>query len=101
MNAINQLQNSLRVAPGIQRHNLTIFPLVDANAPAEASYLPFGVAQKAGLIKVTEVTEGGSVPQLAVETSGESSVLLLDGEELIGARQNRIVNLTILVAAQK
>jgi hypothetical protein len=28
-------------------------------------------------------------------------VLILDGEELVGAKQNRIVNLTILVAAQQ
>jgi len=45
------------------------------------------------------VFEAGSVPELLVKNLAPSPVLILDGEELIGAKQNRIVNLTILVAA--
>ena len=32
---------------------------------------------------------------------GRSAVLLLDGEELVGAKQNRVLNLTILAPAQR
>ncbi len=42
----------------------------------------------------------GSVPDLRVINRAEKMVLILDGEELVGAKQNRIVNTTILVAAQ-
>jgi hypothetical protein len=45
------------------------------------------------------VSEAGSVPELLVKNLAPSPVLILDGEELIGAKQNRIVNLAILVAA--
>lgn len=100
MTAIQQLQKRVRVGEPFHRHNLTVFPILDEKAPAVANYLPFGTAQKTGMIRVTEISEGGSVPQLAVQTLGGSAVLLLDGEELIGARQNRIVNLTILAAAK-
>ena len=100
MIAIRQLQQRVRVAEPYTRHNLTVFPIVDEKSPATADYLPFGAAQKSGMIRVTEVSEGGSVPQLAVETLSGTAVLLLDGEELIGARQNRIVNLTILAAGK-
>lgn len=100
MIAIKQLQQRVRVGEPFHRHNLTVFPILDEKAPAVADYLPFGTAQKTGMIRVTEISEGGSVPQLAVQTLGGSAVLLLDGEELIGARQNRIVNLTILAAAK-
>jgi hypothetical protein len=37
------------------------------------------------------------VPELRVKNSGDLPVLILDGEELVGAKQNRIVNVTILV----
>ena len=41
----------------------------------------------------------GSVPELRFVNECGAPVLLLDGEELVGAKQNRIINLTILVAA--
>ncbi|MGI9139642.1 MAG: ARPP-1 family domain-containing protein [Gemmatimonadaceae bacterium] len=100
MSAIKQLQERVHVADPFTRRNLAVFPILDEQAPATADYLPFGQAQKTGMIRVTEVSEGGSVPQLAVETLGGKAVILLDGEELIGARQNRIVNLTILAAGK-
>ncbi|MEO7647174.1 MAG: DUF6569 family protein [Gemmatimonadaceae bacterium] len=98
MSAIRQLQKKVHVADPFTRRNLTVFPILDEQSPATADYLTFGQAQKTGMIRVTEVSEGGSVPQLAVETLSGKAVILLDGEELIGARQNRIVNLTILAA---
>jgi ARG/rhodanese/phosphatase superfamily protein len=49
---------------------------------------------------VAEVDAAGMVPELAVANPLESNVLLYDGEELLGAKQNRILNVTVLVAAQ-
>jgi hypothetical protein len=40
-----------------------------------------------------------SVGQPRAVNDGVRPVLLLDGEEVIGAKQNRIINLTVLVAA--
>ena len=39
------------------------------------------------------------MPELKVINSGDKPVLLLDGEELSGAKQNRVLNASILVAA--
>ena len=50
--------------------------------------------------RVTEVSEAGSVPFLTVANGADRPLLLLDGEELIGAKQNRILNTTVLVAAR-
>jgi hypothetical protein len=60
-------------------------------------YLTLDEALAAGFVKVTEVSEAGHVPELTLVNDGERPVLVLDGEELVGAKQNRIVNLTILV----
>jgi hypothetical protein len=39
------------------------------------------------------------VPELFVENPTDSAVLLYDGEELVGAKQNRILNVSVLVEA--
>ena len=41
------------------------------------------------------------IPLTLIVNNGAVPVLVLDGEELVGAKQNRIVNLTILVAARQ
>jgi len=62
-------------------------------------YLVLDEALASGVVEITEISEQGSVPDLKVINRGPKAVLILDGEELLGAKQNRIVNLTILVAA--
>jgi hypothetical protein len=52
-----------------------------------------------GSVTVEEVSESGSVPDLSVENKGDIRVLFLEGEELVGAKQNRILNMSVLVAA--
>jgi hypothetical protein len=56
-----------------------------------------GIAR--GKVRVTEVDKGGSVPNLMVVNSGSLATLILGGEELAGAKQNRVLNATILVGA--
>jgi hypothetical protein len=76
--------------------NLALFPLLSGyRSPVD--YLVLDEALKAGVIDVTEVDKGGSVPELKVINKSPSMVLILDGEELVGAKQNRIVNTTILI----
>lgn len=77
--------------------NLAVFPaLFPKNGGPE--YITLKEALERGVFSVTEVSAGGSVPDLKVENRGDVAVLLLDGEELAGAKQNRILNTTIFVA---
>lgn len=80
--------------------NLSIFPLTSAT-DARPDYVSLADALKGGQTKVTEVSAGGSVPELLLDNGSESRVLLLDGEELVGANQNRVLNITILVGAHQ
>ncbi len=50
-------------------------------------------------VKVSEISEAGSVPELLVENTLEERVFLMDGQELLGAKQNRILNTDVLVSA--
>ena len=51
------------------------------------------------MVTIREVDGGGRVPEVQVTNIGDRPVLFIDGDELIGAKQNRVVNLTILVPA--
>jgi hypothetical protein len=80
--------------------NLAVFPLWTA-APADRPYMTLDEALSSGKVRVTEVSQQGSVPNLCLVNDADLPVLLLDGEELQGAKQNRVLNLTILAPAGK
>lgn len=76
--------------------NLAIFPILSPYAvPVDYMLLDQTLAE--GLIQIVEVDETGSVPELRVVNRSRKKVLILDGEEVVGAKQNRIVNITILI----
>ncbi len=79
--------------------NLTMIPLVGRELH-EPGYATLDEALAAGRFRITEVSEGGRVPELRVHNDLDTPVLLVDGEELVGAKQNRVLNLTVLVPAR-
>ena len=101
MSKLKEVTPRVRVGRAVSRKNLTIFPIFADEPAAPADYLPIGTAIRTGVGKVTEISEAGSVPKLAIENLGVIPVLIIDGEELLGARQNRIANLTILAPGKK
>jgi hypothetical protein len=76
--------------------NLAIFPLL-ANYALKLEYHLLDEALAEGLMEVIEVDSEGSVPDLKVRNISPEMIMILDGEELVGAKQNRIVNTTILI----
>src|SRR5207244_10930111 len=51
-------------------------------------------------LAVIEVSQGGAARTLSVSNPLDLNVLLFDGEELVGAKQNRILDRPVLVQAQ-
>ena len=95
---------SVTLGPEVVVDNLTMIPLIarhqDRGTHSTLSdYLLLDEALDSRFVEITEVSEQGSVPDLKFINRGPKPVLIVDGEELLGAKQNRIVNLTILVAA--
>lgn len=99
MQTISETLNKLTIGQIITHQNLTMFALMNGGG-VEADYITLDEAMLAGTVQVTEVSEGGSVPELQFVNGGYRAVLLLDGEELVGAKQNRALNLTILVPSK-
>lgn len=80
---------------------LSVLP-VDQTSPQEAiEYLTLDEALTNAQVHITELNEGGNVPELLLDNGAEKPVLLVDGEELVGAKQNRTLNLTILAPANQ
>jgi len=78
---------------------LTVFPLL-GSSDAPPRYMLLDDALGKGLVQVTETSTSGSVPELRFENRSDQPVLIVDGEALVGAKQNRIVNISILVPPQ-
>jgi hypothetical protein len=93
---INQYIGGLKLGRKQTFKNLTAFALL-SDYTADLDYLTLDEALAGNLIDVVEKDEGGSVPELKVVNKSYRMVLILDGEELVGAKQNRIVNTTILI----
>ncbi|MFO7902803.1 MAG: ARPP-1 family domain-containing protein [Planctomycetota bacterium] len=84
--------------PPVGHRNLTLVPLKqDPPQPRYQNYLLAFEAIEAGMLSVTEVSESGSVPELLAVNDADRPVLLIDGEELQGAKQNRIMNTSVLL----
>ena len=80
-----------------QHHeSLTVFPIL-AEVSRELPYILLADALSSGVLTIGE-KNGGQVPFLLARNTGPDPVLILDGEQLIGARQNRMTNRSILLA---
>src|SRR5660398_182432 len=90
--ALGGLKHEAPVSNG----RLTLLPFT-CRRPGTTRYVLLEKAIRRGRLTVTEVSDGGAVPYLKAQNMGPWPVLIFDGEELIGAKQNRIVNTTILV----
>ena len=81
----------------VEHRGIVVTPLFPARDPV-AGYITLDEALPRGLT-ISETSDAGSVPELAVINPLDEAVLLYDGEELVGAKQNRILNVSVLVGA--
>ena len=89
----------IQVGEPVRHKSLSVFPLFTSlESPVE--YLVSDEAIGNGSVTVKEVSEGGSVPNLLVENKGDIRILFIEGEQLIGAKQNRVLNTSVLIAAK-
>ena len=99
-NILVQTRKNIQLGKAVAYENLCIFPLL-SKMETELGYLSMKTALEKQQIEIQEVSESGSVPNLKVINHSGLPVLIIDGEEVAGAKQNRIVNTSILVPAQK
>jgi hypothetical protein len=76
--------------------NVAIVQLGGAD-PRYPSVVPYSIAHERGLVEITERKGSGSVPEIEARNNGGESVLILEGEVLVGAKQNRTLNTSVLL----
>jgi hypothetical protein len=92
------IETIFQLGDPVEHRGILVTPLFPRSDP-RACYLALEDAIPRGL-RIEEVGVSGSVPELRVVNPLQEHVLLYDGEELVGAKQNRILNISVLVGAE-
>ncbi|MXX73230.1 MAG: hypothetical protein F4Y73_15420 [Gemmatimonadetes bacterium] len=100
MDQVKSALSALTPGEPATHRGLTVVPLT-TKLRSGLRYLLLEDGLRRDLVTIREVSEGGSVPELTVANRADVPVLIVDGEELVGAKQNRVANLTMLVPAAK
>jgi hypothetical protein len=96
-NPIADFISSVHLGPSQNHKQLTLWPLIRARVASKIPYICLAEAFDSGAAQIDEIN-GGSVPHVALVNRGSVSVLVLFGEEIVGAKQNRVANASFLVA---
>jgi hypothetical protein len=94
----NVVGNAVQLGSCVRRRGIAVAALFPTRDPV-AHYATLDDALERGLV-VEEASAAGFVAELVVRNPLDERVLLYDGEELLGAKQNRILNATVLVEAR-
>ena len=89
--------DAFQLGEPVEHRGIVVTPLFPRRDPG-AAYITLDEALPRG-VRITETSDSGRVPELFVHNPTDSAVLLYDGEELVGAKQNRILNVSVLVGA--
>lgn len=89
---------AIEIGAPVHCHNLTMFPL-HLEGTGARDYMLLDDALDAGLAEVQEVSESGSVPDVLVSNRAPVPILIPEGQILSGAKQNRVINVTVIILA--
>ena len=95
-NVMGEMLRGLRAGKITEFRNMTVVPLCHDNDRV-GGYITLKEGLESGTLSIHEISMNGSVPELVAVNTGHVPVLILDGEELAGAKQNRAMNTTIMV----
>ena len=94
-----QALTDVSVAEPVAAGRLQVFGL-RWDVTEDLAYVTLDEAMAAGTLEIGEVSDSGSVPALRVVNTSDTLVFLMAGEQLIGAKQDRVLNVSIMVPAK-
>lgn len=95
MHAIAQFIEPITCGRPQNYQNLTVTPLLNATTDVPG-YWTLDEAFTNRAVRATEIPEVANVSEIYLENHSERAVLFMDGEELVGAMQNRVLNVSVL-----
>ncbi len=93
---MSEYVDGLEFGDVLEFEKMKVMPII-GNPDDGSVYLTLKEATDMDLLKITELDDSGSVPELKAVNKSELPVLILDGEELVGAKQNRVLNTSVLL----
>jgi len=93
-NSLSEFMAGLEIREPTSAGGVTVYPLVN-RGKVGPSYTLLADAVARDVASVEE-KGGGSVPVLVLINKSETLVLVTQGDELVGGKQNRIVNISLL-----
>jgi hypothetical protein len=84
----------------IEYRGLAVTALIGDDDPA-CDYLLVEEALSRGAVTIREVSAYGAMNQLHVFNRADKPLLIVDGQELAGSVQNRVINLSVLIRPQR
>ena len=88
----------LEIGAPLRRGPMTLFPLLQPTGPEPRAYLCG--PESDGNVAIDE-HDGGVVAELVAHNLSDRPVLLIEGEALLGAKQDRVLNVSVLLAAHR
>jgi len=96
---LSELMSNVSVEAPLSYQKLRLWPL-RFNQKSDLQYLTLDDATREKLVEIEETSAAGSVPKLRVRNHAKDRLLIVDGSTLIGAKQNRVVNLSLMLAPE-
>ena len=93
---LHDVFGQVTVEKPLQWKNVQVFALLQPNGH-DPSYALIDDLLEGGRVEIKEFDEHGSVSTISLRNHADLDALILDGTELRGAKQNRMVNLTVIV----
>jgi len=97
-NEITRLLGRVEVGRAFTTRNMMVFPLYVEGGTDETSYVTLDDAIAGGLLKVYEKGQG-RVQEVIVRNTSRSTIFLMAGEIISGAKQNRVIATDVLLRA--
>jgi hypothetical protein len=98
MSVVQDIMKTSTSLGDLQRvHGLGVIPILAEEVPELEELEPLQRSLEIGLVRITETSPAGEVPFLLLENTGDNPIIILDGEEVVGGKQNRIINTTLVI----
>ena len=96
--SLNESLRTVQVLEPVKDDGLQVFGL-RWQSESDLRYVTLDEAMATGSLDVAEINESGSVPTLKVTNKADLMAFLMAGEQLVGAKQNRILNVSMMIPA--
>ena len=96
VNAIKDSLSSIEFLPVQNYENITVLGFKTSNLN-DFDFLTLKKGLRMGLVELNEENPGGVADTIKVENNAVTPLLILEGEVLIGAKQDRIANTSLLI----